>query len=165
MESYQNLIRRSGRSPKTVAITGFFGFFKLFPLDTLIFITKHFCLVSIIPLSTKSHFISFRRYYIIFFRTMQVPKCRFSPFQTHHSITQIPIKPLKYKAFWPLKSDRNFPKTFICLPSSVSPVFHAQTAQNHPSFVRFRQKSVKRHYLIFPYSFRDTQKNNAIFLP
>ena len=31
--SYQNLIRRSGLSPKSLVITGFFGFFKLFPLD------------------------------------------------------------------------------------------------------------------------------------
>ena len=30
--SYQNLIRRSGRSLKSLVITGFFGFFKLFPL-------------------------------------------------------------------------------------------------------------------------------------
>ena len=31
--SYQNLIRRSGRSPKSLVNTGFFGFFKLFPLN------------------------------------------------------------------------------------------------------------------------------------
>ena len=32
--SYQNLIRSSGRSPKSLVNTGFFGFFKLFPLDS-----------------------------------------------------------------------------------------------------------------------------------
>ena len=161
----QFVLKRTKKNPEPLENTGVPGFDLLLPLDTLIFIPKHFCLVTTIPLSTKSHFISFRRYYIIFFRTMQVPKCLISPFQTHHSITQTTIKPLKYKAFWPLKSDKNFPKTFFCRPSAVSPVFHIQTARNHPFFVRFRNKSVKRRYLIFPYSFRDTQKNNAIFLP
>ena len=32
-ESYQKLIRRDGRIRKAVGITGFFGFFELFPLD------------------------------------------------------------------------------------------------------------------------------------
>ena len=32
-DSYQNLIRRSGRSPKSLDITGFLGFLKSFPLD------------------------------------------------------------------------------------------------------------------------------------
>ena len=32
--SYQNLIRRSGRSPKSLANTGFFGFIKSFPLES-----------------------------------------------------------------------------------------------------------------------------------
>ena len=32
-ESYQKLIRRDERIRKTVGITGFFGFFELFPLD------------------------------------------------------------------------------------------------------------------------------------
>ena len=32
-ESYQKLIRRDGRNRKTVGITGFFGFFELFPFD------------------------------------------------------------------------------------------------------------------------------------
>ena len=31
-ESYQKLIRRDGRIRKAVGITGFFGFFELFPL-------------------------------------------------------------------------------------------------------------------------------------
>ena len=34
VDSYQNLIRRSGRSPKSLDITGFFGFFRLFPLNS-----------------------------------------------------------------------------------------------------------------------------------
>ena len=32
-ESYQKLIRRNERIRKTVGITGFFGFFELFPLS------------------------------------------------------------------------------------------------------------------------------------
>lgn len=32
-DSYQNLIRSGGRSPKSLVNTGFFGFFNLFPLD------------------------------------------------------------------------------------------------------------------------------------
>lgn len=34
-ESYQKLIRRDGRIRKAVGITGFFGFFELFPLDVV----------------------------------------------------------------------------------------------------------------------------------
>ena len=33
VESYQNLIRTRERSPESLDITGFFGFFALFPLD------------------------------------------------------------------------------------------------------------------------------------
>lgn len=32
-DSYQNLIRSGGRSPKSLVNTGFFGFFNLFPLN------------------------------------------------------------------------------------------------------------------------------------
>ena len=35
-ESYQKLIRRDGRNRKNVGITGFFGFFELFPLDVTV---------------------------------------------------------------------------------------------------------------------------------
>lgn len=40
-DSYQNLIRSGGRSPKSLVNTGFFGFFNLFPLDKFKYMKLH----------------------------------------------------------------------------------------------------------------------------